>query len=131
VKKSKEQKRTISIPRVGYFAIGPHGIRRDGVPEFYEHKLAQSPNIGLDDVVKLFSSEGPRPFKSYLVEGIENVRRYGRMPYTSAHHWLEANGLIEAFEGDCNSPGFIDVKYRVTEKGEEFMQQHEAPMEWA
>lgn len=88
----------------------------------------------LDDLVKdAFTTNPPRPFKSFLVETLGRVRDGDGVPMSAnfdAGDWAEAEGLIEplAFKKDMLYAG--TAVYRLTAKGEEFMRQHEAPEAW-
>lgn len=128
---------TIEIPRTGYFVIGPHGLR-DGEELTHQHTIPDPPTIGIRDVITptsgLLSEQAPKPFVSFLVEGLNCIRetglRLGRPVWTPAYEWLEGNGMIEADRLVKDHPWGIEIRYRVTPAGQSFLAKHEAPLDW-
>lgn len=120
------------LPRSGYFAIGPSGIPREGFELPYKHRVPTAPKrLTPDSIVKPITRNESAPFKRFLVEALADVKESGSMGWlTDAPEWLEGGGYVEAVEAVCNQPGFVDIRYRITPKGERFLKEYEAPVEW-
>lgn len=92
------------------------------------------PPIELNDMANDLFGEPIKPFKSCAVEALRRVASGDGTPESDAREsrdWLEFEAMIEPVEFRCDHPGWGTVIYRITEKGMEFLAQHEAPECWA
>lgn len=123
--------RTVPLKRSGYFAIGPGGIPREGHEGPYMYTLPKNPrHLTPDSIVKSMFSGEDRPFKRHLVEQLASVRDSGRMYHgEGAYDWLASRGYVYPIEAVFDDYCIV-IKFKLTEKGERFLKEYEAPVEW-
>ena len=117
---------TIELPITGWFADG----------QTFQYQPGQPPtDLTLTSEVKPIGGLLIRPFLSCVVETLASARDNGTVGHPGVkgeEEWLVWNGYLEAVEAKAEIiDGWInDIRFRITDKGREFLAVHEAPAEW-
>ena len=117
---------TVELPITGWWADG----------QAFSHKVEPPPDdLTLTSIVGPIAVRETRPFLSYAVETLANARDNGTVGQSGIMgemRWLEWNGYVRAVEAKAEimDRWINDVRFRITDKGREFLAVHEAPAEW-